>query len=125
MRGLSFFCLVTACASALTAMALGIYMAATHNHALSAAHAHLNLVGWVSVALYGLFYHAVPSAAVTRLAKTQVTAATAGVLLLPPGIALAVLGKTEAPAVIGSFITILSMALFAAVVLRSRATVRG
>ena len=125
MRGLSFFCLVTACAYALSAMALGIYMAATHNHVLSPAHAHLNLVGWVSVALYGLFYHAVPTAALTRLAKAQVAAATAGVLLLAPGIALAVLGQTEAPAVIGSFITILSMALFAAIVLRSRATVRG
>lgn len=121
MRGLPFFCLVTASIYALAAMALGIYMAASHDHALSPAHGHLNLVGWVSVALYGLYYNAIPSAAATRLAKAQVAAATTGVLLLAPGIALAILDITEALAVIGSLITILSMALFGAIVVRSRA----
>tara|TARA_R110002020_G_scaffold39991_6_gene118333 strand:- start:101 stop:424 length:324 start_codon:yes stop_codon:yes gene_type:complete len=105
-------------------MALGIYMAASHDHGLSPAHAHLNLVGWVSVALYGLYYHAVPTAAAMRLARIQVGAATLGVILLAPGVALANLGMTEAPAVIGSLITIVSMALFAAVVIRTRRPVR-
>ncbi|MCM2472080.1 hypothetical protein HGO38_01135 [Rhizobium sp. CG5] len=120
MRGVALFCLATAVAYALAAMALGIFMAATHDHVLSPAHAHLNLVGWVSVALYGLFYHAVPSASVTRLAKTQVAFATAGVLTLCPGIALAILGITEGLAVLGSFLTFMAMALFATIVLRSR-----
>lgn len=119
MRGLPFFCLATAVAYGLAAMALGIFMAATHDHVLSPTHAHLNLVGWVSVALYGLFYHAVPVASGTRLAKAQVGFATAGVLTLCPGIALALLGITEGLAVLGSFLTFIAMALFATVVLRS------
>ncbi|MBO3760750.1 hypothetical protein J5J10_05815 [Ciceribacter sp. L1K23] len=121
MRGLSFFCLATAVAYALVAMALGIFMAASHDHMLAPAHAHLNLVGWVSVALYGLFYHAVPAASGMRLAKVQVGFATAGVVTLCPGIALAVLGISEGLAVLGSFLTIIAMALFATVVFRSRA----
>ncbi len=65
-------------------------------------------MGWVSVALYGLYYHAMPAVAETRLAKIHVAAATLGVLLLAPGIALAVLGITEGVAAIGSLVTILS-----------------
>ena len=120
MRGLSFFCLSTAILYALAAMALGIFMAISQDHTLSPAHAHLNLVGWVTVALYGFYYNAVPASATTTLAKAQVGAATLGVILLSPGIALAVLGKTEALAAIGSIITLLGMLLFAVVIVRSR-----
>ena len=122
MRSLPLFCLATASLYALAAMTLGIYMAASHNHELASAHAHLNLVGWVTVALYGLFYHVVPAAGESRLAKVQVACVTIGVLLLAPGIALAVLGVTEGPAILGSFVVMLSMLLFAAVIVRSRAT---
>ncbi|MCL6708172.1 hypothetical protein M8R20_14325 [Pseudomonas sp. R2.Fl] len=121
MRGLAFFCLATAALYALAAMALGIYMGATHDHVLAPAHAHINLVGWVTVALYGFYYHAVPAAAGSLLAKIQVAAATVGVLLLGPGIALSVLGMTEGPAILGSFIVIASMLLFLVVVTQSRA----
>jgi cbb3-type cytochrome oxidase subunit 1 len=50
-------------------VAMGLYMAASHDHTLRPAHAHLNLLGWVSLALFGLFYRAVPAAAENRLAK--------------------------------------------------------
>lgn len=120
MRGLSFFCLASASLYALVAMSLGIYMAASHDHVLAPAHAHLNLVGWVSVALYGLYYHAVPAVAEMRLAKIHVAVASLGVLLLAPGIALAVLDITEGLAAVGSLVTILSMLLFVAVVFTSR-----
>lgn len=121
MRGLPFFCLASASLYALVAMSLGIYMGASHDHVLAPAHAHLNLVGWVSVTLYGLYYHTVPTAAETRLAKIHVAVASLGVVLLAPGIALAVLGITEGLASIGSLVTILSMLLFVAVVFTNRA----
>lgn len=121
VRGLAFFCLVTASLYALAGMALGIYMGITHDHTLSPAHAHINLVGWVTMALFGLYYHAVPAAAQSMLAKIQVGVATIGVLLLGPGIGLAVMGITEGPAIIGSLVTIASMLLFVVVVAMSRA----
>ncbi|HCL65377.1 MAG TPA: hypothetical protein DIC56_11170 [Rhizobium sp.] len=120
MRGLAFYCYLSAAIYALLGMALGIFMAASHDHGLSAVHAHLNLLGWASFALYGLFYQAVPAAAATRLARIHVAAATLGVWLIIPGIALAVLEITEGLAVIGSFVTILAMALFAFIVARTR-----
>lgn len=40
----------------LIGMSLGIYMGASDDHALYPAHAHLNLIGWVTMALYGTFY---------------------------------------------------------------------
>lgn len=121
MRGLAFICLVTASLYALIGMAGGIFMGITHDHTLSPAHAHLNLVGWASVALFGLYYHVVPAAAASRLAKVQVATATLGVLCLAPGIGLSVLGMNPALAIVGSMITFVSMLLFITVVLLSRA----
>lgn len=49
-------------------VALGIGMAASHDHSLHPVHAHLNLLGWVSLSLFGLFYRAFPAAAASKLA---------------------------------------------------------
>lgn len=120
MRGLAYFCIVSAAMYALAGMAFGIVMAASHDHTLMTVHAHLNLLGWVSMAIYGLYYHAVPAAADTRLAKVHVGVATLGLWIMIPGIAIAVLGMTEGPAVAGSLLTILGMLLFAARVARAQ-----
>ena len=40
----------------LVGMGFGIFMGATENFTLAPAHAHLNLIGWVTMALYGTFY---------------------------------------------------------------------
>jgi hypothetical protein len=50
---------------------LGLYMAASNDHTMFAVHAHLNLLGWVTLALFGLFYRVVPAATGTTLAKVQ------------------------------------------------------
>ena len=50
---------------------LGIGMAMTGDHNLHPVHAHLNLLGWVSMALFGLFYRAWPAASETMLAKAH------------------------------------------------------
>ncbi len=110
-----FFTVAALCAT--VGMAWGIQMAATHDHLLSPAHAHLNLVGWVTMGLFGLYYRLTPAAA-GRLAWVQFALAFAGVLLLVPGIALAILGGSEALAVVGSCLTIAAMAIFAVTVLR-------
>lgn len=122
MRGLAYFCIVSAAMYALAGMAFGIVMAASHDHTLMTVHAHLNLLGWVSMAIYGLYYHAVPAAAATRLAKVHVGVATLGLWIMIPGIAMAVLGMTEGPAIAGSLLTILGMLLFTARVATAQRT---
>ena len=52
--------LLVAVVAAMIGMGGGIFMAITHDFTLAPAHAHLNLLGWVSMALYGLFYRAFP-----------------------------------------------------------------
>lgn len=52
----------------LAGMIWGSVMGATHDHSLAPAHAHLNLVGWVTLALMGGFYALVPRLAATKLA---------------------------------------------------------
>jgi hypothetical protein len=50
---------------------LGIYMAASGDHLLVPVHAHLNLLGWVSLALIGLIYRQFPEIAANTLATIQ------------------------------------------------------
>ncbi|WP_377888231.1 cytochrome-c oxidase [Alkalihalobacillus sp. R86527] len=38
-------------------LSIGISMEMAHDHSLSGLHAHINLVGWVSMAIFGLIYH--------------------------------------------------------------------
>ena len=40
----------------LSGMLLGEYMGAHNNFVLAPLHAHINLLGWVTLALYGTFY---------------------------------------------------------------------
>lgn len=69
MVNMSNWFLRLAVLSLIAGVGLGLYMAASHNHAMFPVHAHLNLLGWVTLALFGLFYRVVPAAAATTLAK--------------------------------------------------------
>jgi cbb3-type cytochrome oxidase subunit 1 len=50
------------------AISIGLYMGITSNFTQVPVHAHLNLLGWVSMALFGLIYQAHPGAGQTKLA---------------------------------------------------------
>ncbi|MDO8771834.1 MAG: hypothetical protein Q7K57_24600 [Burkholderiaceae bacterium] len=52
-------------------VSIGIFMAASHDYTLKPVHAHLNLLGWASMALFGLWYRSAPAAAETLLAKVH------------------------------------------------------
>jgi hypothetical protein len=47
---------------------LGVFMGASGDHSLFPAHAHINLLGWASMAITGLLYRSFPAAAQSRLA---------------------------------------------------------
>jgi len=55
----------------LIGVTLGNIMGATMDFHLAPVHAHINLLGWVAMTLFGLFYRVVPAAATTRLAKVH------------------------------------------------------
>ena len=104
---------------ALGGMVWGIQMSATHDHTLSPAHGHLNLIGFVAMSVFGTYYALTPRAAAARLALVHYALTVATVLVLTPGIVLAITGQSEVLAKLGSVLAVLSMALFAFVVLRN------
>ncbi len=53
----------------LLGVTLGIAMAASHDFTLRPVHVHLNLLGWASMGLFGLWYRSAPAAAESKLAK--------------------------------------------------------
>ena len=107
---------------ALLGMAGGIYMAASQDHSLHPAHAHLLLLGWVGMTIYGVFHKLYPAAGTTKLAAWQFWFANAGVILMIPGIVIVLTGKPhlgEPFAIVGSLLTIAAIAKFAGMVFRA------
>lgn len=50
---------------------LGIVMAASHDFTFRPVHVHINLLGWVSMALFGLWYRSAPASGETQLANVH------------------------------------------------------
>lgn len=125
MKGIAFWFLVLAVASVSIGMAWGIQMSASQNHVLAPAHGHLNLIGWVSFAVFAFYYHLVPEAAQGRLARVHLGLAVVGLVLMVPGIAFAILERGETLAKLGSIVTLLAFLTFGAVVLRQGRTDPG
>ncbi|MEO9823525.1 MAG: hypothetical protein ABJF50_03785 [Paracoccaceae bacterium] len=120
MKNIAKTCFVTAVLFALIGMAWGIQMSATHDHTLSPAHGHLNLLGFVAMAVYGSYYAVSPEAGQSRLAHFHYALAVLSVLVLVPGIVSAITGSGETLAKVGSVFSVLSMVLFGLVVLKFR-----
>jgi hypothetical protein len=108
------FCIAVGASAALCGMSLGIAMAIRQDFTLMPAHAHLNLLGWVSMALYGLYYRGA-AAIRPRLAWTQAGVATAGFVAMTGGLA-ALLStgdpRFEAVVSVGAVAAFVGMALF-------------
>lgn len=119
MKGIALVFFTAGVICALIGMAWGIQMSASGDHLMAPAHAHLNLLGWVSLAVFGIFYHLVPGAASGMLAKVHCAVALAGVVTIVPGIYMAIRETGETFAKLGSVLTILSMLIFLIVVLTS------
>ncbi|WP_199178473.1 heme-copper oxidase family protein [Acidimangrovimonas sediminis] len=120
MKGLGFFFVASAAVYLTLGMLWGISMGIAHDFQMAPAHAHLNLVGGVLMAIFGLFYHVVPRAGATALARVHFWVATLGVWIFPAGIALSEATGRPAMAIVGSLVVLASMLIFLGVVMRSR-----
>ncbi len=104
----------------LIGMLWGIQMSATQNFALAPAHAHLNLIGFVISSIFGTYYALVPRAAEASLAKIHLLVHLVGVVLIVPGIVMALNGTGELLAKLGSIIIVISMLIFIVILIRYR-----
>src|SRR6185369_8987806 len=99
----------------LIGMGTGIFMGATSNFTLAPAHAHLNLIGWVTMALYGTFF-ALAREASKKLAWTIFGMNTAAVTIMFPSLALVLIQGESSPfilpLVVSEFLAFGAMACF-------------
>jgi len=72
----------------LIGMCWGMAMAMTENFTLAPAHAHLNLLGWVTMSIYGGFYALTQKTMSPRLAWINYGCATLGVGIMIPTLAV-------------------------------------
>ena len=102
----------------LIGMLLGAHMAASGNHAAGGAHAHINLIGFVMMVLFGLCYRVFPDLADSGLARLHFWLHQAGALVFLISLYLLLSGRVGEPTLvpfllIGEVALILGTALFA------------
>ena len=118
MRDIAFAFFLAAVLCVTGGMILGIWMGIAGQFQFAPAHAHLNLVGWVTMALFGVYYRLTPRAAQGWLPRVHAMLAIPGVLVMVGGIAYVVSGGTEGPAIAGSLLVFASMLVFLVTVIR-------
>ncbi len=94
---------------------LGFVMGMSRQFTLAPVHAHVNLLGWASLALAGLIYHLYPAAAATRLARIHFWLHNIGLPVFMIGLAFMLLGNEAFdPLVgIGATVTLAGLIVFA------------
>jgi len=111
----AFFALGVVCV--LIGMVFGMWMGATHDFVAAPAHAHLNLLGWVTMGLFGTFYALTRDTLSPKLAWANFALSALGVIVLVPALALMLMNGNdpayEPGVTAGSVLSFLGMAVFA------------
>lgn len=95
---------------------MGIMMGASENFTLRPVHAHVNLLGWATMALAGLIYCVFPGAGNSRLGRSHFWLANLSLPVMSVALALVVQGQRQFIPVlaIGEIVAALSILAFAA-----------
>ena len=97
-------------------MSLGVGMGMSHNFLFRSVHAHVNLLGWASIALAALVFHVFPETARTRLATVWFWLYNVSMPVGLGGIALVMAGyKWAEPALIAGQLGIWTAGLIFAI----------
>lgn len=107
--------------SAVVGMSLGVWMGANQDFVLRPVHAHINLLGFASMMLFGLFYRAFPAAARGWLPQAHFVLSVLGFLILMPSLTLLLLEKPVfMPGLqVSEIMLVVSMLLFVIIVFRA------
>jgi hypothetical protein len=89
----SSLCFRAATVIVVIGMAWGIWMGISRDHSTLPAHAHLNLLGWVSLFLIGIYYRLYPSLDSSRIAHIQVWIWIAATAVMTVGVTLVHTGR--------------------------------
>lgn len=99
-------------------VAAGLEMAISGDHSAFPAHAHINLLGWVTSAIFGGYYALNPAKAARRIAMIHYGVYTLGLVIMTPALYLMLHGNTALEPVVaaGSLIVAAAVLIFAVVV---------
>ena len=99
-------------------MLLGLYMGPSQDFTLVPVHVHLNLIGWASMMLFGLYYRGDATAAARPLARWHFWIALVGMILFAIGLTALQFGNPalEIVLIAGSVLTLASILVFGWVV---------
>ena len=108
----------------LAGMVWGLQMAITDDHSAFPAHAHLNLLGFVALFLFGIFYRLNPTVESNRLAIPQVWIWIASTVVMAIGVGLVHTGHAAGDpiAALGAFAIFADAILFTWLVFQVRPT---
>lgn len=97
---------------------MGLNMAISQDHSVIGAHAHCNLLGWVTMAIFGGYHALNPRKAERRIAFIQYYIYTAGVTLMVPALYLMLLGNMAMEPIVAaaSLITFAGVLIFAFII---------
>jgi peptidoglycan/LPS O-acetylase OafA/YrhL len=110
----SSLCFQAAVLFVLFGMIWGIQMAISQDHSAFPAHAHNNLLGFVSLFLFGIYYYLHPTLEQDRAARIQIWVWIVATAILDVGVGMVHTGHPNGDpiAAIGSFIALAAMLLF-------------
>src|ERR1043166_931607 len=79
----------------LIGMLWGMHMGEAEDFTMAAAHAHLNLLGWVTMGLYGSFYALTKDTYSPKLAWTNFAVSGASVAIMIPTLAMYLANQSD------------------------------
>lgn len=108
----------TAVVFLIVGIAVGLQMSISGVHNVTGAHAHVSLLGWVTSAIFGVYYALNPGKAEGRLPLVHFGIYTLGVVVMNVALYLLPLGNPAMGPFLagGSLITFLGVLVFAVVV---------
>jgi len=108
---LSVLCLIVG-------IGMGIVMGAAHDFRFTPVHAHLNLLGWTSLALFGLVYKNYPALKASWLASAHLILSGSTAIVFPAGIYISIAHDNPALAIAASFVALAGILVFFANLVR-------
>ncbi|MBU8539020.1 hypothetical protein [Falsiroseomonas tokyonensis] len=113
MSRLPLLYIIAAAFNLLVGVCLGIWMGIAHDFQLAPVHAHLNLLGWASLALMGLVFRAWPELGRAVLPSVvQFCLCVGAAVLFPAGIYLSILHEAPGLAIGAALAWLAGVVLF-------------
>ncbi len=89
----------------------GLYMSIAHSYEFVGVHTHVNLLGWLSLAVIGAIYSIYPELAATKLAKTHFWLHNIALPVMMIGLFFLILGQESLVPVVATAGTVMVLAI--------------